>query len=1015
MGPAEPVRPVYSELGSAALGASKTAAPTKRVALATCVAPLLGISQSVGNKNSSNCPKCGSVGESGNANYRYRLSLKVAESNKLYVITVFGSCLDTFFGLTATGLHRYIQDPNKIPETLDDDTTQNLLTKAVETCFVGQSFIFGVTNFENQSGQGSEANKFLQQCSVHKRKAKALVACQIVLPDPGVAGFTVFDYFHQFLQTFNFRKLQCGSEAPNSNLLALDHSSSDLSSIYTPDSTSYFFKSCSKDTFSKFWPPSLEFTSIVSQLTDDDFSASEQDKAFGTLRQNRKSISVAEATGSNSCHDPIQDSWSLASYMDKKSTAEKLGKELGLQAKELSTVHSSHHETGVNDSLKMQEPLESSNAKSFYSTVEIKNRSQREPPCFQHHGMDTPTSLRKRSACCSPSLLRLEETASSFQDCDPQIWDDLPFSESLNKFLAVLESEIAITQADVNSRKHHVDNYIDKFHADHSRLSVTPQRTTGALHTPPVALRSSQAIVKANSGKDNFFFKCKVNLSPSVEKESQPDNKVEAVSVNHNGRDMSEYFLPNLSALFSSSKDLETTVTLKTLRISPHSDEILLRPITSESNLSSLNNKYLNGSGEKLLSEMNEKLTTLCCRKYNAVSDLCKLENKQYYRWPKNQDDSFTICRKLTYPLETLCSNPNRSTNTLKDMPCGHTTNNLTQNNSIDHEGSYDASADLFDDIAKEMDIATEITKKSQDSLLQWGMSFPESHPLESDFSLRSLSEDFIQPSQKLSLQNLSDSRHSRTSSPTPHFQSDSEYNFENSQDFVPCSQSTPISGFHQTKIHGINRAFKKIPVFYSDLDANCEKLRIFPENDEQQASPSCPKYVKTPSQKIRSLIISGISQTEVCNHHPLPKCCETHNDEWVPPTTQKIFPSDMLGFQVIGLEKSLAAHDFPDQQDLARKKLKHIRQGTKRGLIKKKLKNVLAAIVMKENTPKYNCKSSSWISKCPDVQVLEAPQLHPILGLDSCSEVKCCLPFSEKGPPSVCETKSAWSPELFS
>ncbi|KAL0616367.1 hypothetical protein AAY473_013214 [Plecturocebus cupreus] len=53
MGPAEPVRPVYSVLGSAAPGAGKRATPAKRVALATRVAPLLGISWSVGNKNSS--------------------------------------------------------------------------------------------------------------------------------------------------------------------------------------------------------------------------------------------------------------------------------------------------------------------------------------------------------------------------------------------------------------------------------------------------------------------------------------------------------------------------------------------------------------------------------------------------------------------------------------------------------------------------------------------------------------------------------------------------------------------------------------------------------------------------------------------------------------------------------------------------------------------------------------------------------------------------------------------------
>lgn len=54
----------------------------------------------------SNCPKCGSTGKAENASYRYKLSLKVAESNQLFGITVFGSCLDAFFGLTATGLHR---------------------------------------------------------------------------------------------------------------------------------------------------------------------------------------------------------------------------------------------------------------------------------------------------------------------------------------------------------------------------------------------------------------------------------------------------------------------------------------------------------------------------------------------------------------------------------------------------------------------------------------------------------------------------------------------------------------------------------------------------------------------------------------------------------------------------------------------------------------------------------------------------------------------------------------------
>ncbi|KAL0614789.1 Zinc finger protein 415 [Plecturocebus cupreus] len=53
MGPAEPVHPVYSVPGSTAPGAGKRAAPAKRVALATRVASLPGLSRSVGNKNSS--------------------------------------------------------------------------------------------------------------------------------------------------------------------------------------------------------------------------------------------------------------------------------------------------------------------------------------------------------------------------------------------------------------------------------------------------------------------------------------------------------------------------------------------------------------------------------------------------------------------------------------------------------------------------------------------------------------------------------------------------------------------------------------------------------------------------------------------------------------------------------------------------------------------------------------------------------------------------------------------------
>ncbi|XP_006865075.1 PREDICTED: nitric oxide-inducible gene protein [Chrysochloris asiatica] len=951
------------------------------------------------------CPKCGCTSEAENASYRYKLSLKVAESNKLFGITVFGSCLDTFFGLTATALHRYIEDPNEIPKTLDRDTTQNLLTKAVETCFVGQNFIFGVTNFENP---GSDSRKFFQQCPDRKREVKALVASQIVLPDPSVAGFTVIDYFHQLLKPSNLKEFHHGTQA-DSDILALGLSTSELSNLYGSDSSSCFFESRGGVHFSRFWKSSLELTSIVSQLTDDDddFPASEQ-RAIGALHQNRKRMSFAEITGSSSYHDPIQNSWSLLSYMDKKSKAEKLGEELDLQATHLSAVCSNHHETGVADSnlfpLKVQEPLEPHNAKSFHGAIELKNEySQPELTGHQHHDPDTPSSLQERAACCSPSSLKLEEIAGGSQDCGPEIWDDLPFSESLNKFLAAIESDVAKTPTDARSRKHYLDTDIDKLHTDHIRLSVTPQKTTGALHKPPIALRSSQATVKAKANKDNFLSKFEANPSPNPQKESQPDHIAETTSVSANRRQSSDYVLPNtyLSALIRSTKDLETTVTThkKTTRIQPKRAEILPWSNTSENDISFFNIKYTNR--EKSLLEMSKNLTTLCSTKCSDALDVCSLEKKQYDRWPEYPDDSFTICRQLTYPLESFCNSTNTSTSTLKEMPHGPINNNVKQSYSPCHECSYNASADLFDVSGKEMDITTEITKKSQDVLLQWEKSLVESHHAESDFSLRLLSENSSQISQKLALQNVSAPVCPKTCS-SLHFQSDSEYEFEDSEDFVPYSQSTPVSRFYQARIHGIKTAFEKLPAFYSDLDINSRKTRIPSESHTQQATPNGPKTKTAKVQTCRSSVISSGTQPVILTRWPFTECLETDIDEWVPPTTKKEFLSKNRQLRTMGLRKCPAACNSPDLKELPRKKLKHVKQRMDKCLIKElNLNNKLLTVVKKQKTSEYNCEHSGWISR------------ESVFEHGSCSE--CCLPFSKNWPSSSPETNSAWSPELFS
>ncbi|XP_053241442.1 DNA damage-induced apoptosis suppressor protein isoform X2 [Podarcis raffonei] len=90
------------------------------------------------------CLKCGCSGDSREANYRYRLSLEVADTRDVFEVTVFGSCLDTFFGVTAKGLQRYIEELKQEARGPDRDEVLGLVFQAVETCFLGKKFVFGV-------------------------------------------------------------------------------------------------------------------------------------------------------------------------------------------------------------------------------------------------------------------------------------------------------------------------------------------------------------------------------------------------------------------------------------------------------------------------------------------------------------------------------------------------------------------------------------------------------------------------------------------------------------------------------------------------------------------------------------------------------------------------------------------------------------------------------------------------------------------------------------------------------
>ncbi|KAK7913129.1 hypothetical protein WMY93_013340 [Mugilogobius chulae] len=136
------------------------------------------------------CSKCGYSCARELLEYRYRLSVRVARGSCLFGVTIFGNCLNQFFGIHATGLQRFVADKSGYVDAL---STSALLVEAVEECFIGKHFIFGIKITENDTepwlGRPTGSNKMAQ-----------LIATQMILPEAAdLRGCTVLSYFEEIL------------------------------------------------------------------------------------------------------------------------------------------------------------------------------------------------------------------------------------------------------------------------------------------------------------------------------------------------------------------------------------------------------------------------------------------------------------------------------------------------------------------------------------------------------------------------------------------------------------------------------------------------------------------------------------------------------------------------------------------------------------------------------------------------------------------------------------------------
>ncbi|XP_020331198.2 uncharacterized protein ddias isoform X2 [Oncorhynchus kisutch] len=119
--------------------------------------------------------------------YRYRLALRVTRDNTIFGVTVFGSCLNPLFGAPATDLHRLVEESSGPvgSEGQRSGCRSRLLVKAVEDCFIGRHFVFGIK---------------ISGPHPYRREAGQFIASQISLPMASVPGCSVVSYYRTLLQ-----------------------------------------------------------------------------------------------------------------------------------------------------------------------------------------------------------------------------------------------------------------------------------------------------------------------------------------------------------------------------------------------------------------------------------------------------------------------------------------------------------------------------------------------------------------------------------------------------------------------------------------------------------------------------------------------------------------------------------------------------------------------------------------------------------------------------------------------
>ncbi|XP_053161831.1 DNA damage-induced apoptosis suppressor protein isoform X2 [Hemicordylus capensis] len=785
---------------------------------------------------------------------------------------VYPSCQNCFSRLFLDS-ERYIEEADQEP---DRDASPDVLVKAVETCFIGKKFVFGVKDSSKQDGAS-----FLQ--NHYQTDPKALTACQMFVPNSSLVGHTVIHYLQQ-QQRSHFKHHPRDSKPSSDLFRALDPPSILLSSLHSSGGLGAL-PSRRLDSLSNLWPQSFGLTSssISGGTTADPIALSSSKSPCEEQKQGNRPVSV--------------HSQPIPSPQDSHLTVNNRN-----------LPHLSSAWCGI--TVKSEPKSHSSLARKSYRSLES---------LLGLGGSSSSGEISIQQSCGPENAWNPLLCQSGNSPEDPWFGDELPSSESLNEFIARIENKATVLPTEAKAWERSPSKGTDDCYGHFKQSSPKPGVCDAHFLTEHPDEKLQELAEKVDVWKEDDLPCHECNLSSLQGKESQQETFGSNLSTE---RTDELNCLPNEHhVLFPWSSPAAVKAHSKGTCLSTKKgadqDVRNLKYLHPSSSSKSTSNCQ-----ESLSLQTRKKTTLLNCKRDNCLAN-----------WG-NQGSSSSQLNQTADPTNIQVQGFASAACEESDAVCARERESVPEvreNNGIDRnvsgllqgcsdcpQDSYNASADLFDASAGGPETAVGMLNAAQVFSVQ--ESAWTERPVLSELLPSELDAGQNTSQRGLTLCNLHATSDQKLSTLVAGSASDSEPNLAITLDFVPYSQSTPlVKPRQQVRLPRARESILSVSTLntLSRIDAKCKRPR------PALKTPLVKQLVGKSLQSRRlshvdSSSIGAAGPQQLCiSDSPARKLSENYSEEWIPPSERKwVRPLASRNQKIFGLRtKRSLLRNFADYQ----------------------------------------------------------------------------------------------------